>query len=102
MKYQLTLQFQESSIEGYDWLIETEEEIENILHPSHEVDGHDCGSGEMNIFVITNNPNEAFKEINYNLSLTGIKNMKVAYRELEGEIYTVMWPKGYAGAFEVK
>ena len=102
MKYQLTLQFQESSIEDYDWLIEIEEKIENTLHTSHEVDGHDFGSGEMNIFILTNNPNEAFKEINNNLALNGIKTMKAAYRELEGEKYTVLWPKDYVGEFEVK
>ncbi len=102
MKYQLTLQFKESSIEDYDWLIETEEKIENIFHNAHEVDGHDCGSGEMNIFIITNNPNRAFEEINSNLSLNKIKTMKAAYRELEGENYTVLWPENHVGNFEIK
>lgn len=102
MKYQLTIQFEASSIEDYDQLIEIEEEIENLLGNSHEVDGHDIGSGEMNIFIYTNNPNEAFALIKNNLTEKYNNTMQVAYRELESEKYNVIWPIGFRGEFEVK
>ena len=56
MKYQLVLQFYASSIEDFDQLIEIEEMLESTLGNLHEVDGHDFGSGEMNIFIHTNDP----------------------------------------------
>ena len=59
MKYQLVLQFNASSIEDFDAMVALEEDIERVLGENHEVDGHDYGSGEMNIFVHTNDPAQA-------------------------------------------
>jgi len=102
MKYQLTIQLEASNEGEYDLLIQVEDKIENLLGTAHEVDGHDFGSGEMNIFILTNNPNEAF-ELLKNYLVTKFNNvLKVAYRELEGEKYYVLWPKGFIGEFEVK
>ena len=52
MKYQLVLQFQAESVQEFDELAVLEDLlVENL--PSHSVvDGHDIGSGELNIFVI--------------------------------------------------
>jgi hypothetical protein len=49
MKYQLVLQLPAFSAEDYDEMIELEKIIEGNLADLGDVDGHDAGSGEMNI-----------------------------------------------------
>jgi hypothetical protein len=47
------------------------------------VDGHDMGSGEMNIFLFTEDPKAAFERIKTIPSVAShMSNMKVGYREL--------------------
>ena len=101
MKYQLVLQFEASNIDEFDQLVELEDSFENVLGESHEVDGHDFGSGEMNIFIHTNEPKEAFEIIKNKLIPTMGKDFTAAFRELSGENYTVLWPEGFSGGFRV-
>ena len=63
MKYQLVLQWPASSIRDFDTLIEIEDVLLEGLKDGSDVDGHDAGSNEMNIFIQTNNPEITFKEI---------------------------------------
>ena len=60
MKYELVLQFDASNSEDFDQLIAVEDRLESALGNLHEVDGHDFGSGKMNIFIHTNDPDSAF------------------------------------------
>jgi hypothetical protein len=59
MKYQLALQWPASSIKDCDAMIEIEDTLTNHLSKNCEVDGHDVGSGEVNIFIHTDNPTRA-------------------------------------------
>jgi hypothetical protein len=63
MKYQLVLQFQAESVQEFDELAVLEDLlVENL--PSHSVvDGHDIGSGELNIFILTDQPKESFQPL---------------------------------------
>jgi hypothetical protein len=58
-----------------------------------EVDGHDAGSGEMNIFIHTNHPALAFERIK---NLLGTQDfmveLKVAFRDVGKDAYTVLHP----------
>ncbi len=101
MKYQLILQFDASNIEDFDQLIEIEDRIESALGNLHEVDGHDFGSGEMNIFIHTNDPDSAFELIKNNIDDSVIPKFKVAYRKLDREEYQVIWPDNFQGEFKV-
>lgn len=101
MKYQLVLQFETSNSEDFDQFIKIEDRLESILGDVHEVDGHDFGSGEMNIFIHTNGPNDAFDLIKDNLTLNEINIMKVAFRELKGEVYSILWPENFSGEFKI-
>jgi hypothetical protein len=102
MKYQLVIQFPYSSEKDYDNMIELENKLEEKIGENHIIDGHDIGSGEMNIFIHTDKPEEAFKVVRANLLTNEIKNIKAAYRPLAGENYEVIWPKGFLGKFCVK
>jgi hypothetical protein len=94
MKYQLVIQFLGETEDDFEHLIDLEDELEEKLIGESEVDGHDFGSGEMNIFILSDEPIEAFSQIqslltgsHYNLS-----NMKAAYRDIEAESFTILWP----------
>ncbi len=63
MKYQLILQWSASAIQDYDTLIAVENALIDALPEGSEVDGHDSGSGEINIFIYTNEPVRVFDEL---------------------------------------
>lgn len=50
--------------------------------------------GEMNIFIRTDKPKEAFNEVK---SILGSRDFwvdaRLAYREVSGSKYTILWPK---------
>lgn len=100
MKYQLVLQFQASGPEDFGRLGEIEERLIENLGKEHLVDGHDFGSGEMNIFIHTNDPRSAFEKAQKSVSSCQ-KEFVAAYRELKGERYTVLWPVSYGKEFRV-
>ena len=66
------------------------------------MDGHDCGSGETNIFIFTTDPAATFWRVRQTLKQEGrLDTVTAAYREVEGERYTVLWPEGSAQEFGV-
>lgn len=81
-------------MEAYDALIEIEDLLLERLRAG-EVDGHDIGSGEMNIFVFTDDPSTAFKEIKQTLQDHELwPNVRIGFREVNGSSYTVVHPEG--------
>lgn len=95
MKYQLVLQQSGSSMADFDQLVDLECELEDILGDAADVDGHDFGSGEANIFILTDTPNETFKTVRTHLEESGnLSSMRIAYREIESDAFKVLWPDG--------
>jgi len=104
MNYQLVIQFPltDASADDFDKLLVIENELDLALRDAHQVDGHDIGSGEMNIFIFTNNPNEAFKLAKNTLSEKDLNKIMVAFREINSDKYSVIWPENYNGDFRIK
>ena len=95
MKYQLVLQLPASSIKDYDAMIELEHAILANLGEVGVVDGHDAGTGEMNIFIHTNEPRRAFKAVSDLLKARGfMSRVRVAFREFGSDSFTVLHPPG--------
>jgi hypothetical protein len=94
MRYQLVLQWTaESSTMGYEKLLETEELLTKELPRGCEVDGHDAGSGEMNIFILIGDPLLCFQRVQQIIGKRETwANIRVAYRESSGSKYTILWP----------
>lgn len=93
MKYEMILQWPVASIEDYDRVIEIEELLIDNLQGNCEVDGHDGGSGEMNIFIFTNEPAETFNEIRTLLeNHCAWDKIRVAYRAVKETRHIVLWP----------
>lgn len=93
MNYQLVLQWPGSSLQDYDSMIETENQLIEYLSDSNEVDGHDIGSGEVNIFILTDNPTVAFNESKAVLDKLGFEShLRAAFRRIDEDDYKVLWP----------
>ena len=101
MKFQLIIQFSLNSDSNINNLITIEDRLELSLSETHEVDGHDLGSGQMNIFIHTNNPNGAFEEVSGVLTKKEIENSKIAFRETLTDQFTILWPKESNGDFNI-
>jgi hypothetical protein len=98
MKYQLVVQWPIDSIVDYDAMIEVEDTLIEHLTEAHEVDGHDIGAGEMNLFVLTNDFRKAFGEVKALLREENLwTDIRVAYREIEKNQYIVLWPQNLKG-----
>jgi hypothetical protein len=98
MTFTLVLQWPGTSEEDYNTLLETGEKLEAAPDGCSDVDGHDFGAGEMNIFVRANDPNLAFSQVRSLLSESeNWKYIRAAYRATDGETYTVIWPLSTSG-----
>jgi len=67
MHYQLVLQFGGNTLSDYNEMVELEDLLIENLGKSAEVDGHDCGSGETNIFILTSDPARTFGKVRQTL-----------------------------------
>jgi hypothetical protein len=95
MDYQLVFQFRGDSLADYDAMIALEDELIAELGDSADVDGHDVGSGETNIFIFTSDPAATFDRARPALDRRQqLQTVTAAYRKVGGERYTVIWPEG--------
>lgn len=93
MRYQLVVQFAAASLGDFDDLMTFEEALMKEMRGSSLVDGHDFGSGEMNIFVFTDHPDSALRQVqDVAGKIHPKREMKVAYRELEQAEFHILWP----------
>jgi hypothetical protein len=92
VKYQLVLQFQAESVQEFDELVVLEDLLVEKLPLGSEVDGHDLGSGEFNIFILTDQPEQTFHAAEQTIQLYHPpQKMKAAYREF-GQKFVILWP----------
>ena len=76
-------------------MIELEETIMRSLGNLGRVDGHDAGSGEMNIFIFSDEPKLAFERIQQVLGTSDfLPDLKVAYREVGKDEFSILHPTG--------
>ena len=102
MQYQLTLQFRGDSLADYDAMIALEHELGQQVGGSADVDGHDCGCGETNIFIFTPDPAGTFQRVSPVLERAQqLQAVTAAYREVDGERYIVIWPEDSQTEFRV-
>jgi hypothetical protein len=93
MKYQLVLQFRAESMKDFDELVVLEDLLIENLPPHSEVDGHDSGSGEFNIFILTDQPSESFSAAEETIGHYHLKQtLRAAYRELGQDNFVILWP----------
>lgn len=95
MKYQLVLQWPTSLLRNYPLLISLEEAVTTGIADLGTVDGHDIGSGEMNIFIFTEQPERAFERIKSIRKVAwNRRKLRAGYRALDEDEYTPIYPEG--------
>jgi hypothetical protein len=94
MKYQLVLQWQQASLETFDEMVGLEELLEKTAADLGELDGHDAGSGEVNIFFHTDTPGLLFERLQHTLaSQNRLATARIAFRDTaEDSDYVILWP----------
>jgi hypothetical protein len=86
----------------YDQMIAVEDCLIEAFGDSADVDGHDVGSGETNIFIFTSDPAATFRQAQPVLqSMNQLEGLTAAFRDAEGEEFTVIWPAGSTEEFTV-
>ena len=84
MDYQVVLQFRGDSLEDLDATVAMADDLIKELGDSADVDGHDVGSGETNIFIFTSDPEATFHRARPVLERRQqLQSVTVAYREVE-------------------
>ena len=90
MKYQLVLQWATPfPIRNLDDVVAIEDLLREELPASDEVDGHDFGSGEANVFIYTDRPERAFSVLQPVLAARNLlSHTCAAYRAVDQDQYT--------------
>ena len=63
MRYQLVLQFQGDAFPDHGQMIAVENCLTEALGHSATVDGHFVGGSETEVFILTNHPEDTFRQI---------------------------------------
>jgi hypothetical protein len=99
----LVIQFPQSAFPEFDDLVHYEDTLIELLGGAHDVDGHDSGSGEVNFFVLTNEPGAAMtamRDARHGFLLSH-PQVRLAARLVDGEDYEPLWPVGDKREFGV-
>ena len=75
-----------------------------LLDGVAEVEGHDVDKGVANIFILTNAPSKLWERLEplvEDSDANELDALAAAYRKVDGETFTVLWPTDYEGEFEV-
>ena len=92
----LVLQWPSSSTpKELNLLISLEDQIREDIGDYGNVDGHDIGSGEMNIFIFTEDPKATFERVkNIGSIPKHMSNLKAGYREVGEDAFVPLYPEG--------
>jgi hypothetical protein len=101
-EFQLVLQFKPWGDRPPDDLVAVEDRLDALVDLDADVDGHDLGSGEANIFIFTSDPIRTVTQCMPAVSAEGLLPLlSAAYRRVGEDRYVRVWPLGDTTAFEV-
>jgi hypothetical protein len=105
MNHQLVLQFQGDDDDTLDKVIDLEDRLIEALGASTtaEVDGHETGDGVINLILLARNATKVWEKIEPIVEGASdeLDINAVAFRALNGDDFTVLWPVDYEGEFEL-
>ena len=91
--YQMVIQLS-ADLFGDPAYAELEDQLIEVLDGVADIDGHDIGSGQWNIFIETTRPKETFDlSYKYLLSANLLSHVKVGHRKMDEDDYTCLWPR---------
>lgn len=105
MNQQLVLQFQGDDDETVEKVIELEDRLITALAglTTVDVDGHEPGDGVVNLILITRNAAKVWERIEPIVEDASdmLDINAVAFRQIDSEDFTVLWPTDYDGEFQL-
>lgn len=102
MKYQLALQFPGSSEADYHAIDSLEKALITALGDAAEVDGNGVGPDAINVFIFTDDPAATFEQVKPLLERREqLEWVTAAYREVNADRYTVIWPTDWRKEFRI-
>jgi hypothetical protein len=105
MNHQLVLQFEGNDDDTLEKVIELEDRLIAAFDGSTmaEVDGHEPGDGVINLVLLTKNATKVWEKIEPIVEDASdeLEINAVAFRPLEGDDFTVLWPTDFEGEFEM-
>ena len=99
-RYQLVFRIRRTSLQQPDDIVRLEQALAERLGDTAELDGHDAGKRDIDIFILTADPAAAFRRSKAALEeLALLDRVVVAHRLEGGARFTVLWPLGYGRKF---
>lgn len=93
MDYQLIIKFWRKSLADEAFLATIEDELKKALGDAVELEGYDVSPKEINLFMQTPEPRDAFRRAKDVLDRLGILyGVSAAYRLVGGARFTSVWP----------
>ena len=100
--FQLVLQFAPWSDSDFDDLVRLEDQLA-ALPEVGDVDGHDLGSNEANIVILTENPAATLQTCLPRIAEADLLwKLSAGYRSVGDDVYARVWPEGDASPFSMK
>ena len=102
MQYQLVFRFWKSSLESPDQIQSLERALAEVLGDAVQLDGHDVGSRDVDLFLMTPDPAATLRRSKPALEQLALLQKVVAAYRVEGGIrFKVIWPLKYARRFNL-
>ena len=99
--FQLVLQFAPWADADLEDLVRLEEQLSAVV-PSDAIDGHDLGSDEANIFILTEDPKSMLSACSPVIREAGLFwKFSAGCRAVDQDEYVRLWPAGDASTFSV-
>jgi len=93
MDYQLVIKFWRKSLADETFLSTIEGELKQALGEMAELDGYDVSRNEINLFILTADPKQAFRRARTVLERMGLeRGVSAAFRLVGGARFTSVWP----------
>ena len=94
MDHQLIVRFPVSAVSDHPAMVRLEAALAGILDDTEELDGHDFGLDEADLFLLTADPVRTFERIKPVLVRAGLLDtLTAAHGATDAEEYTVLWPE---------
>jgi len=93
-RFQVVVQFPETFFASSAEIEAFGQKLSESMPRTHSYDGFDAGSGTVNYFICSNTPNAVLANFRKYLGTNKVeKKVRIAHREVQGEEFTVIWPK---------
>jgi len=94
MDYQLVLQINTEALDDEDDMDALKDLLVEELDDSAELDDDEWGDEKVNLFFLTSDPRATFRQLKPVLERREqLQDVTAAYRETDGDKYTVIWPE---------